>query len=361
MSNLKDRQGPNLNKKILEVLNIERDESGEIISMEVEVVRNDEEGLIEEGTPLNAKNLSEVIERIVNEEVNTIPLTDAEKVLSEKNGLKIEQIVTDTLILPSTGKRGCAIEWSVIEGEGISITDNVATITQDSVVQTAKIKATISYGEASDTKYFTIRILERELNNTEKIALDLERLNMPTYVVGSFDLPIPTYSKVSWTYGVTEGVTVLGNRVNVERATSNYSIRFVGTFSCGEATETKAYIVTVIGTESYSPNRIERSLIQETGNPKTLNINVVTSSLAGLYLEVEEVVDEYLSINIINNDSTNVSVQLTESSTLNSSTGSAALELEFNITVYLDVTKDILIGTIPCTINYYFASQTPED
>ena len=54
MSEFIDRVSSTLNHKILDVKSVERDESGEIISMEVEVIRNDEEGLTQEGTHLNA-------------------------------------------------------------------------------------------------------------------------------------------------------------------------------------------------------------------------------------------------------------------------------------------------------------------
>lgn len=361
MSNFIDRQGQNLNKKILEVLNIERDETGTVISMEVEVIRNDSEGLIIEGTPLNAENLSKIVESVVNEEINTIPLTDLERVLSEKNSLKISETVSDTLVLPTTGKRGCAIEWSVVDGEGIAITDNLVTITQKTSIQKASVNATISYGEVIDSKSFEITILPREANDAEKIDLDLKQLKMPEYVVESFELPIPTYSKVSWQYNVTDAYTVLGNRVIIQRASSNYTIRFVGTFSYGNATKSKSFSVTVIGTNSYTPTEINTSLVQEIGNIKTLAFNIETNSLPGLYLEIEDVEDNYLKVNLKNNNSNNVLVQISETDTLNLMTATSVVEFQFNIKVYFDEFKKILIGTIPCVINYHFVSQTPED
>lgn len=361
MSNFFDRQGQNLNKKILEVSNIERDETGTIISMEVEVIRNDGEGLTIEGTPLNAENLSKIVESVVNEEINTIPLTDLERVLSEKNSLKISQTVSDTLVLPTTGKRGCTIEWSVVDGEGISITDNLVTITQKTFIQNANVNATISYGEVIDTKNFEITVLPRETNDAEKLEEELKKLKIPEYVVESFELPIPTYAKVSWQYAVTDAYTVLGNRIIVERTSSNYKINLVGTFSYGTITTSRRYSVTVIGTNSYTPTEINSSLVQEIGNIKTLAFNVETKSLPGLYLEKEDVEDKYLKVNLNNNNSNNVLVQISETDTLNSMTATSVVEFKFNIKVYLDEFKEILIGTIPCIINYHFVSQTPED
>lgn len=65
MSEFIDRVSSTLNHKILDVKSVERDESGEIISMEVEVIRNDEEGLTQEGTHLNAATLNGTINNMI--------------------------------------------------------------------------------------------------------------------------------------------------------------------------------------------------------------------------------------------------------------------------------------------------------
>lgn len=56
-----DRVGTNLNKKILEVESVERDQAGEITLLEVKEFRNDGEGLIQEGTPLNAEKMNDIV------------------------------------------------------------------------------------------------------------------------------------------------------------------------------------------------------------------------------------------------------------------------------------------------------------
>lgn len=54
MSKFENRESQTLNYKILDVKSVERDESGEIILMKVEVIRNDTPNEGKEGTPLNA-------------------------------------------------------------------------------------------------------------------------------------------------------------------------------------------------------------------------------------------------------------------------------------------------------------------
>ena len=73
MSEFIDRVSSTLNHKILDVKSVERDESGEIISMEVEgtriisetKIKNNEEGLTQEGTHLNAATLNGTINNMI--------------------------------------------------------------------------------------------------------------------------------------------------------------------------------------------------------------------------------------------------------------------------------------------------------
>lgn len=71
MSKFENRESSTLNYKILDVKSVERDESGEIISMEVEVIRNDTPKEGKEGTPLNAESLNEIIKQMIKDEISS--------------------------------------------------------------------------------------------------------------------------------------------------------------------------------------------------------------------------------------------------------------------------------------------------
>lgn len=71
MSEFINRTGLNLNKKILNVSKVTRNQSGEIITLEVEVIRNDEDGLMVEGTPLNASNFNNIINEMIDSRVHS--------------------------------------------------------------------------------------------------------------------------------------------------------------------------------------------------------------------------------------------------------------------------------------------------
>lgn len=89
-------------------------------------------------------------------EIVTETLTDAEKVARQKDLLTLEETYNDNFTLPAG--TWANVTWA-ITGDGATLGDNGAvTINQTSVEQTVTITATISSGEATDTKEFTVKI-----------------------------------------------------------------------------------------------------------------------------------------------------------------------------------------------------------
>ncbi len=83
-------------------------------------------------------------------------LTDAEKVARQKEILTLDETYNANFTLPVG--TWANIAWAV-EGEGATLGDNGAvTINQTSAEQTVTITATITSGEATDTKVFTVKI-----------------------------------------------------------------------------------------------------------------------------------------------------------------------------------------------------------
>ena len=64
MSEFVNRMGTNLNRKVFDVESVQRDGTGEIIQIIGNLFRNDREGLTQEGTPLEARELNSVVKDI---------------------------------------------------------------------------------------------------------------------------------------------------------------------------------------------------------------------------------------------------------------------------------------------------------
>ena len=71
MSSFTNRKSSNLNKKILKVYDVTRDESGEITKLKVTEIRDDLP-VSNEGTPLNAENMNRIINEMIGEHTHQI-------------------------------------------------------------------------------------------------------------------------------------------------------------------------------------------------------------------------------------------------------------------------------------------------
>lgn len=69
MNSFQNRQGENLNKKVFQVNEVQRDGTGEIVQIKGNLYRDDSEGLIQEGTPLEAETLTEIVKALAKEVV----------------------------------------------------------------------------------------------------------------------------------------------------------------------------------------------------------------------------------------------------------------------------------------------------
>ena len=211
MNEFKDRISSTLNHKILDVKSVERDESGEIISMEVEVIRNDEEGLTQEGTPLNAESLNQVInEMIVTQIVNFMDVDQS--IYIDKRDLKLNEEYSDDFPLETTGKCGSSITWNVVSGTGIEIEGNVAKVTLQNYKPTVVLRAVIEKEGETLTKDFTIDLVnhyqtvERTLSifpdgSSAMVASFYESINEDVDVVVENEYPnmMSVYYKVNLT------------------------------------------------------------------------------------------------------------------------------------------------------------------
>lgn len=79
MSEFVNRTGTNLNRKVFDVESVQRDGTGEIIQIIGNLFRNDSEGLTQEGTPLEAGVLTEIVNNIASEISKEVVLTGIEE------------------------------------------------------------------------------------------------------------------------------------------------------------------------------------------------------------------------------------------------------------------------------------------
>ena len=147
-------------RKLLEVIDVTKNETGEIDSLLVD--ENSELGEIYEiGTPLNASSLTEIIEDLIEESrisfLDSI-LTDEEKVKLDIRKSALPSVVLSDFELPSKGYLGSNITWNVSSGSAIYIDDGIARVVRSTVEKIVTITQTVSLNEVSETKTYTLTV-----------------------------------------------------------------------------------------------------------------------------------------------------------------------------------------------------------
>ncbi len=146
-------------------------------------------------------------------------MTDATIVARDKNSLALiyqsedsESSVTQNLGLPLTGTLGSTISWSNNNDDSLIETDGtVHRPTAYDGDATATLKATITYGEESDTETYTLTIKALDATDYDFVRFDRDALgeddaaylegDSQTSVKGDFTLPVSgsNGSTISWT------------------------------------------------------------------------------------------------------------------------------------------------------------------
>ena len=158
-------------RKLLEVIDVTKNETGEIDSLLVD--ENSELGEIYEmGTPLNAISLTEIIEDLIEESrisfLDSI-LTDEEKVKIDIRKSALPCVVLSDFELPSKGYLGSNITWNVSSGSAIYIEDGIGRVIRSTVEKTVTITQTVSLNEVSETITHTLTVpVMDEVKNVNK-------------------------------------------------------------------------------------------------------------------------------------------------------------------------------------------------
>ncbi len=171
--------------------------------------------------------------------------TDDGKVASDKAALDLgdTSAVTENLTLPVLGANGSTIVWrtnnpAVVQADG--------TVHRDLDSKRATLTATITYGNAFDTKQFVVTVLGT-VTDEQRVASDKEALTLgdTTAVTGSLTLPTvgTKGSAITW---ATSDASVITKDGVVTRGDADKTATLTATIKYGDVTDTKVFTVTVL-------------------------------------------------------------------------------------------------------------------
>lgn len=124
-------------------------------------------------------------------------MKDSDYTAGDKASLNIERIdvsaVTDNFELPLKGENGSDIAWTSDNTDIISINGGIASVSRPSVGSASasvKLTAAIKYGQAQDTKDFTVTVLPKSSDyDMAKADIDAISFDDLDHVVSKLELP----------------------------------------------------------------------------------------------------------------------------------------------------------------------------
>ncbi len=187
--------------------------------------------------------------------------SDAEKIAADKAALAIENLSVmggSTAALPTAvaNGAGCTIAWAVDTADTAkaSVAEGVITFASCTDDTTVKVIATITSGEASDTKEFTFTVTANELKDEVKVATDKAALNIDSLAVkGGTATALPAAiadgagSAITWAVDTadTAKASISDGTITFASCTEATTVKVIATITSGSVSDTKEFTFTV--------------------------------------------------------------------------------------------------------------------
>ncbi len=256
MNRFENREGNNLNRKVLEVEKVTRDGTGEILSLEVKVIRGDD-SIEKVGTPVESDSFNTIVKGMIKEGLYKLGLTDKQKNQYQVNNIEIgfEVIDSDTIVLPAFTEDNLDINWSckevtITQIENGEVTEDrkvfIVTRTLEKDIE-VKLIATVGSGEDSARKEFNVKVLKKTLTDLEKASLDRNNISIQSVVEDDLYLPTRgTYgSEISWGSSNNSVISINGAIATVFKQNEDVEVTLTATITLGSESLTKDFNVTV--------------------------------------------------------------------------------------------------------------------
>src|SRR5690554_5242514 len=177
------------------------------------------------------------------------PLTEQEKLDAAKVALTITQTnVTEDFELPLTGLHSTIVEWAS-NNAAIEIDGADAIVTRGAEDVTVTLTATITLGELTTTKTFSVVVKAEETQlptDQEKVDEAKEALTIDEEVTADFELPLEGLNGTTITWESDDNaIEINGKNATVTRGTEDVTVTLTATITLNDATATKTFEVTV--------------------------------------------------------------------------------------------------------------------
>ena len=176
-------------------------------------------------------------------------IPDDQRVERDYNALTLgdTSALTDNLDLPTTGVAGSAITWETSDADVITNTGVVTRPQPGEADATATLTATISSGDVSRTKEFTVTVIAQPTDE-QRVSADATAINLGSLSAVVENILLPTRgaleSTITWESSNEE---YLANNGTVTRPVGEpVTVTLTATISYGSAQEARTFEVTIL-------------------------------------------------------------------------------------------------------------------
>ena len=277
--------------------------------------------------------------------------------------LEVDSEVTETFTVPLIGVNGSSIEWNSLNEDVITFNGSVANVTPQDEDVSVYIGAIATYGDFYDSLYFEVTVKARSITDSERVTSDANSISVPSSV--SFNFTLQTAgtngSTISWESSDNDIIEISGSTAVVTQWAVDTTITLTATIRYNTQIVTRTYNVVVLGCCGFTPTQFSCNWTQEPGNLQSSTLTIRSQTSDRLHVLVESDYFDVIDCEFLQNNSTTVNVSFSESQDLNQEYSTGSTIFTFNVKVYLYENQTILLGELPVTIRYYFASTSPDD
>ncbi|MBZ4644878.1 MAG: hypothetical protein JG777_367 [Clostridia bacterium] len=178
-------------------------------------------------------------------------ITDEEVVRIDKEALTLgdTSAVVSNLTLPTKGANGSTIIWTSSHKDVVADDGTVTRPAYGKGNTTVTLTATITKGDASLTKQFTVVVLE-DTDLSQAVAADKAALNLGEINAVRGNLTLPSVgangTTITWKSDNEAVIAVDGKVTRPANGSGNVTVKLTATITKGTVSDTKEFIVTVI-------------------------------------------------------------------------------------------------------------------
>ena len=196
---------------------------------------------------------------------------------------------------------------------------------------------------------------ELSITDLERVTDDKNALSYESSITENIVLPLygEKGSKISWEVTSGTGLSIEGEVGVVTRADTDQVVTLTATIAFRDCIQTKEFNIKILKLPKYTPESYETSWVRTEEGLCSSNFIVSSTTESPIFCDAGDT-GYSVDFSFTKNGTRVVIARLTESTAFNNINGEGSIIINCSIKVYSDSSKTVLLGEIPCIINYKY-------